>query len=412
MRDYPLGQNASEWSSDGFFLQPIAFTDDAMSRTAASVLVNAVSVTALTADMRVISDSIDQAIEPLDNSYRIRGSRFEYHASHVDIATGLRARRLFDSEPALAEIESMLRAEHRVVDGADYLGQPPSSDANVLVLGGGPTAAWCALEAIKSGASHVDWVAIRKDPKKERGGEGSHEAGCEEKFERVKGILQKMADLRAKAPLPRGRRIGSPFAKRRDRLVALARDLSCFWQALIVDKEKNECGSAFSLPNIHRLEGRATRVEAAEGGGVRVFLAHRGGENGATVSSRCYDRVVVCIGHTIRARGGAAALCGRIPLQPSYVDDKNGRDGQRLVALEGAGAHRGRLRILGAAVYQTEYSDQMSRGELLRYSAHVADQSREPQTPAASAGVAGSIYQAARDIPLANAALALDKRLP
>lgn len=376
---HPAGQSAEEWSSEGFVMQPSAFTALQTEYAPAAALASAIAWTALANGMECVEDRISSVLaRHASDRYGIRGGQFEYAAQRVDIAVGLGPpRRLSDDAPQVEAVEARLRADGRLLDGPDYLASSETrSTGSVLVLGGGPTGAWCAVLATQRGAQRVDWVSGPREPMGDPTSAAfptAHARRCSH----LLGLVRRRLTS------------GLPSAQGRALLRRLEIDLTCFWQARLF-RNRN----AFRSPGIQRRGDVLVGLEATDRGGI--LARFRDGREDE------YDSIIACVGHSATAPTGPVglALAGSIALKPHFVDLPDGA-GNRMVALQGDGPNAG-FRVLGAGIYCNFKQAIADTVALRRHQRAVRKQSGWPETPKASDGVPGSIYQAALDIPLAN----------
>lgn len=382
-REHRIGQPARELVSEGFVLQPHEFADDIDGFAPASALADAIAITAHAHGMPLLLGcGVDRPIERTeDGRFVVHAGGRRIEAEHVDVAVGPGPARRLRSRDAHETIvreedERELLADGRMVFGQDQWQQPVRLP-RVLVLGGGPTAAWNVEMALRHGAT-VTWVAAASESKLDD--------ELREKAEEIKEHLETHPGI----DVDRRRWLERAWA----RIVALR----------LADLPRNRrvfraTGVEWRVGSVKELRPRSNGVAA---------MIHDELRN--ETCELHFEQVVVAFGQDDRAPEASASLVRAIQMTwierdhvgPKPADPRSRPSGRVVGAC--AQEQSPRLRCLGVQLRGDAWRDRLWRGR--RSNARVAFESRLARqidaAPQHSKGIDGAVFQVSADVILAN----------
>ena len=383
-RRWRLGQPASELVSEGFVLQPHEFAEDVDGFAPASALADAIAVTAHEHGLPlVLGCCVERPIERTeDGRFVVWVGERRIEAERVDVAVGLGPpRRLRDRDGnatiVTEEDERALLADGRMVFGQEQW-RHPVRGSRVLVLGGGPTAAWNVERARAEGAA-VTWLAKKRT-------------------EPVDGDpLRRKADELARWLEQ------APDSERR-------RWFERIWARIVAfrgaDLARNR--AVFRMRNVEWWVGSVERLQP-QGDGVDVTI--RPEDQNASLQ-RHFDQVIVSIGQDDSASSASAALVRGMSM--TWLES-NGRavrrgDPRRPPSGRIVGACEAsdnpRLRCLGVVLRSPEWRKILPGTGRRRSNAVPALEARLQKqadcAPEHSRGIHGAVFQVSANVVLAN----------
>jgi len=373
MHDWPMGQPAAELVSEAFVRQPESFSPANNPFCSAAAFSAALQVTQAHHAVPLCRAAVS-AVSHAGGDFAISFPGGTAIAPQLDIANGRGPfARLSDSKLS-PELDAELRRDGRLAygDGRELDTFAPRGD--VLVIGGGATAAWFVERGARSGAKVV-WLAERRDP-------GLWEDALAKRLQRLEELCR--------SP-PRSLDVG--------RLRRWIERLSAFRAA---DVPRNR--AAFRANNVTRTIGSVREIKSL---GTRIEVAWDNPSGAQT-----FDHIVIAIGQMPTAETGPEGLAH--PVRGRRLLCRNTLTGsvrclssaelgddlseERIIGVANTTVT---FRVLGAAAAYPWRLVRMDHLERANVQTHL-ELKQLRCAPKHSRGIAGSIYQASIDIALAN----------